>query len=173
VPLLLRKIRKSKWYKSDAVPWLEEGELQADSLVDLATKGNRLSVYLVDDDHENLEQIVTALAAACDYISDFEFALFNEEAVHGTSIKVEETAGDTPDPVVNTWHRDLSELTANKVIALATVISTQAVRKRLLSRRVLELLVDAVVSRQLDRAKVRLNSESLAKIDKLVESKTT
>ena len=172
MPLILRKIRKSKWYKSDAVPWLEEGKLQADALVDLATKGNRLSVYLVDDDYKNLEQIVTALAAACDYISDFEFALFNEEVLHETSIKIEDTVGDTPDPVVNTWHRDLSELTANKIMALATVISTQAVRRRLLSKRVLELLVEAVVSRQIDRAEVRLNSESLAKIDKSIESKT-
>jgi hypothetical protein len=67
--------------------------------VNLATKGNKLSVYLVDDDHKNLEQIVTALAAACDYISDFEFSLFAEGALHETSIKGEETAGDTPDPL--------------------------------------------------------------------------
>ena len=173
MPLILRKIRKSKWYKSEVVPWLEEGDLQADTLVDLATKGNRLSVYLVDDDCKNLEQIVTALAAACDYISDFEFALFAEEALHKISIKVEETAGDTADGIVNTWHRDLSELTANKITALAAVISTQAVRRRLLSRRVLELLADAVASRQIDKAKVRLNSESLAKIDRSIKSKMT
>lgn len=48
--LVLRKIRKSKWYKSGSVPWLEEGDLRADALSDLATKGNKLSVYLVDGD---------------------------------------------------------------------------------------------------------------------------
>jgi hypothetical protein len=45
VALVLRKIRKSKWYKSGSVPWLEEGDLRADALSDLATKGNKLSVY--------------------------------------------------------------------------------------------------------------------------------
>jgi hypothetical protein len=44
VPFFLSKIRKSKWYKHNDVPWLAEGELQADALGDLATNANALSL---------------------------------------------------------------------------------------------------------------------------------
>lgn len=168
MPLILRKIRKAKWYKGGGVPWLAENDLQADALGDLLTKGNRLSIYLVDDEYTNLEQIVTALAANCDYISDFDFALFNEEALQNINIKLESTEGDTPDATVNSWHGDLVELTADKVIALATVIWTRAEKRRFLSKRILELVVKAVASQQIDRA--RLKKGLMEKIDPLIIS---
>lgn len=170
MPFVLRKIRKAKWYKSDGVPWLGEDELQADALVDLATKGNKLSVYVVDDDQANLEQIVTALAANCDYISDFDYALFNREALLEVNIKFENTEGDTPDAIVNSWHCDLIELSATKMMALATLIWTRAERKRFLSKRVLEMVVKAIASQQIDRTKLRLKPEMVAKIDQLIAS---
>jgi hypothetical protein len=80
-------------------------------------------------------------------------------------IKVEDNEGNTPDPVVNSWHRDLAELTAGKILALANVIFATGERKRFLSKRVLELLAEAMASQQIDRTRVRLNPESLAKIE--------
>ena len=69
MPLFLRIIRKAKWYKNEQVPWLPEGELQADTLTDLSTKSNELSVWHIEDDRSNLEQVVTALAAGRDHLN--------------------------------------------------------------------------------------------------------
>jgi hypothetical protein len=163
--MILRKIRKAKWYRSEAVPWLASQDLQADALVDLATKGNRLSVYLVKDDQSNLERIIAGIAANCDFISDFDYALFAQEALDEIKINAEDTSGETPDIVVNSWHRDLVELSAANIFALAQVIGTKAERKRVLSRRVLELVAHAVASGQIERDKLRLKPDQIAKVD--------
>jgi hypothetical protein len=170
VPLVLRKIRKSKWYESESVPWLTKEDLQADALVDLATKGNRLSVYLVNYDHTNLEQVITALAANCDYVSDFDFALFDHDALWELGIRIENSDGDTPDSVVNSWHCELIELTAERIVALAGIIWKRAEKKRFLSKRVHHLLAHAVASGQIDRDKMRLGPGSLAKVDQIIKS---
>ena len=168
MPFILRKIRKAKWYRSDAVPWLAEGDLQADSLADLATKGNSLSVYVVADGHSNLERIVAGLSANCDFVSNFDYALFRQETLDEINIEVKETSGETPDTSVNAWHRDLIELSASKIVALANQISTKAERKRILSRRILELLAQAVTSGQIDRDKLKLKPEQAARVDELI-----
>jgi hypothetical protein len=172
VPLILRKIRKAKWYRSDAVPWLAREDLQADALVDLATKGNRLSVYVVEDDQSNLERIIAGLAANCDFISDFDYALFADEALDEIKINVEDTNGETPDAVVNSWHRDLVELSAANIFALANVIGTRAERKRVLSRRVLQLVAHAVATGQIERGKLRLKRDQIAKVDRVLKLST-
>jgi hypothetical protein len=168
VSLVLRKIRKSKWYKSESVPWLAAEDLQSDALVDLATKGNKLSVYLVNDDHSNLDQIITALSANCDYISDFEYAIFDKSELIRIGIEMDNTEGDTADLLVNSWHYDLIELSAAKIMALASIISNLSKRERVLSKRVLKMVVKAIASGQLDRAKLRLKAELIAKIDELI-----
>ena len=169
MPFVLRKIRKSKWYKSEAVPWLLEGHLQADALVDLATKGNRLSIYLVNEDYSNLEQLVAALATSnTDYISDFEYAIFDLIFLDDIGIKLEEIEGETPDRIVNSWHRDLVELSASKIMALATVIQTKAERKRFHSNRVLELVENSVISQQIDMTK--LKPKLLERINQIINS---
>jgi hypothetical protein len=129
-----------------------------------------LSVYLVDDDQTNLEQIVAALAANADYISDFDYALFNQDTLWGADIKIESVEGDTPDLEVNDWHYHLIELSASSIIALANIILTEAMKKRFLSKRVFELLVSGVSSGQIDRAKLRLKPDIASKIDQSMEA---
>lgn len=172
MPLILRKIRKAKWYRSEAVPWLAKEDLQADALVDLATKGNRLSVYVVEDDQSNLDRIIASVAANCDFISDFDYALFAQEALDDIKINAEETSGETPDALVNTWHRDLTELSAANIFALAKVIGTKAERRRVLSKRVLELVARAVASGQIERDKLRLKPDQIAKVDGVLRLST-
>ena len=88
MPFILRTIRKSKWYKHERVPWLVEGELQADALGDLRTSDNELSVWLVEDDESNLEQVVTALAVTRQRISNVDYALFDLQFLSELNIKI-------------------------------------------------------------------------------------
>jgi len=150
VPLLLRKIRKSKWYKNESVPWLQEDQIQADALGDLVTSSNSLSVWLVNDDQSNLEQVVVALASTCDFVSNIDYALFKVELLSGIGIEIEPNEGLTPYSEANHWHRDLTRITARKLIKLAELIYTDAQRMRIPEKKVLGLIKDAVKNKQID-----------------------
>jgi hypothetical protein len=77
MPLILRKIRKARWYQYDRsdFPWLLEEDIPADPLGDLATNDNELSVWQINDDKSNLPRVAAALAANCDDISNLDYAL--------------------------------------------------------------------------------------------------
>lgn len=96
MPLVLRKIRKSKWYKTERVSWLEEGQLQADALADLKTTNNELSVWHIEDDKSNLEEVVAALAANCDDVSNLDYALFDQQLLSEIDIRIKATKGGSP-----------------------------------------------------------------------------
>jgi hypothetical protein len=143
VPLGLIKIKKPKWYKKSGVPWLCEGDLQADALGDLRTKNNTLSVWCIDDNKTNLRQIVAALAAnPCSSmfppekqktsLEEFDYALFDLNLLSELSIKFDSSRGNTVDEVANVaWHIDLKELTASKLLALATGIRGKGTVERI------------------------------------------
>ncbi len=121
--LLLRKTRKSKWYKNLDVPWLPEGELQADALGELITKNNELSFWHIEDNESNLDQVLIALLTTIDAPSNIDIALIDSNLVSEIGIKIESTKGDTKISYVNNnWHRNLIELTANKLMKLAQFI---------------------------------------------------
>jgi hypothetical protein len=155
VPFFLRTIRKAKWYKNEDVSWLAEGELQADALADLATKGNELSVWHIEDDRSNLEQVVTAVAAGRDNIANLDYALFDQQILSAINIKIKETKGGSPDEKVNAWHRDLVELSATKLMELAKAIQTEAAKERILPKDIIRLIKRAIASGQIERAKLK------------------
>ena len=155
MPLLLRTIRKSKWYGHEGVPWLPDGELQADALDDLKTTNNILSVWVVDDDRENLEQVVIAQAACRDSFAHVDYALFDQQILSELGIKFEPSPGETPDEEANSnWHIDLTELTASQRFKLATTIMAEADRKRFPKKDIEEQIIEAVWSKQLNLKKM-------------------
>ncbi len=144
MPLLLREIRKSKWYKNSDVQWLREDELQADALGDIRTSNNTLSVWQIADDRRNLDAVIAALAAGKNTASNFDFALFTEAAVLEKNIKIAETPGTTLDVGVNGFHRELTELSAGRLQALAQIIQRVAARERIVEPKVLNLIATAI-----------------------------
>jgi hypothetical protein len=167
VPLVFRKIEKAKWYKTSAVPWLAPDALQADALSDLSTKGNKLSVYLVEDELEALKRLIAALAANRDFITKLDYALFQEDSLSNLGIRVVEEEGDTPDHVVNTWHRNLSEITVEKIVSLAEVIKNSR-KERVLEKRVRALVIHALASNQIDSGRMKLGAETIADLERSV-----
>jgi len=163
VPLVLRKIRKSKWYRHPGVTWLATGDLQADALGDLQTNSNKLSAYLIEDDNSNLDQVVTALAANGDFISNLDYALLDIQALSELGIKTKHTQGETLDTEVNAWHLDLIELSAQKIMGLADAILKEADRQRFQKKRLVRLVATAVASECVDR--MRLKPKILEQID--------
>jgi hypothetical protein len=155
VPLLLRKIRKNKWCKSDSVPWIEEDEIQSDALGDLITSSNTLSVWLVEDDKSNLEQVIVALASSCDYISHLDYALVKADLLLNIGVKIESKEGLTPYSKANKWHRDLEEMTATKLYKLAEIIFIHSDIARVSQKDILNLIKVAVQKEEIDKAKLK------------------
>jgi hypothetical protein len=165
MPLILRKIRKSKWYKHANVGWLPDGEVQADALGDLKTEENALSVWWLDDNKSNLNDLVAALASKCDTVANLDYALLDIDILSSLGIKLVETDGDSLHRDANdSWHRDLVELSASKLLALASAIASSGETKRIYPNVIIPLIASSVKAGQIDKdklqAKVRTKIES-------------
>jgi len=121
VTLVLRLIRQSRWDSTEKYDWLGEGDIPADPLADFAnTNENCLSVWFVDDDKKDLDDVTAALAASREKADRLDYVLFTQDHLKTAGIEVCETSGQTPDKHVNGLHRDLTHLSAAKVLALTT-----------------------------------------------------
>ncbi|MBT9148966.1 MAG: hypothetical protein AAGB97_02685 [Dehalococcoidia bacterium] len=155
MPLLLRFIRKSRWYGHEVHPWLPAGSLQADALLDLKTTANGLSMWQIKDDKSNLKQVITAHATTRDHVSNSDYAIFDQQLMSEIDVKIKYTMGNTSYENANPWHRDLPELSAEKLMGLARVIMESADKQRFSEKRVLGLLKEAVVSGDIDLTKLK------------------
>lgn len=147
--LLLRQIRKPRWYP---VPdWIPQGTLHADPLADLVTKDNKLSVWRVENDESNLAKILVALAGTREAASNLDYVLFDESIVTQANVSIQQSQGQTIFPEANAaWHRDLTELTARKLVALAEFVMQTGVRRRASKPQVITLLMEAVRQGDID-----------------------
>ncbi len=153
MPLLLRAIRKSRWNK-DNFPWLTQDDIQADLLGDLVTSNNTLSVWLVQDDKSNLNEVITALASNRNTISNLDYAIFDISLLESINIKLEVNEGNTHYDKSNRWHRDLIELTANKIVKLAESMLKNSSIERVLEKKISDLIKGAVDNGQIDKEKL-------------------
>ncbi len=170
---LLRKIRRSRWYKTEEMTWLLEGELPADLLSDLGTQSNELSVYHVSINESNLDRVIAALAVNSGFLSNFDFAIFGEEIVSETGIKIKKSLGDSPDDQVNNWHSDLFELSAQKLLNLASRIKAKARIKRINHMQVLNFIADSLISGQINRSDIKWESqEDLDKLNHIIAARS-
>ena len=141
MPSFLRKIRKTRWYKNpDFNLWLGENEIPADPLADLNTKDNNLSVWKVEDDKYNLDDIIIALATNGDYISDFSYALFDSNILSDINIEYVQSLGESKYHDANKyWHFDLVKLSGKKLIRLAEEIFKKGGKKRINEKKLKKL----------------------------------
>jgi hypothetical protein len=164
MPFILRKIRKARWHRNDVLDWLLPDEIQADSLLDLSTKDNQLSIYIVEDDRSNLERIIAALAGNCDFISNVDYALLPAEVLSENEIEVAGVKGETSDEQVNEAHRDLIHLSASKILELAKSIGTKGERTRLTAKRVSEMIGRSIANGYIDKTRLRLPANEISKL---------
>jgi len=152
---LLRKITKAKWYDT---PWLQNGEVPADALVDLRTQNNELSVWRIEPDRANLNAVIAALASnKTDRLANLDYVLLDEEVVIALGIQSVKSDGDSPHRHANShWHWDLVHLTAAKVLGLAREMKRrEAEHKRVQHTAVREILRAALQGGELDRDVVK------------------
>jgi hypothetical protein len=151
VRVVLRSIQKSRWYNAtSALSWLPPSALQADVLKDLSTTGNKLSVFVIEEESVAIERIAVAMATTKQYFKEFDYALFDYGVLDDLAIKHEKTYGATPDSVVNAWHLDLVELTVDKITAVARTIRQNGTLNRIREKTIASLTVAAVRANRLE-----------------------
>ncbi len=121
MPSLLRKTAPGKWREDDT--WMRLGDLPADAFNDLRTDRNALSVWWIEDDKSNLEDVLTALAATGNCASAMKYRLLDPSIMTGLGIEISLAPGDSPFARANGWHRDLTKLTCESLFAIARVLA--------------------------------------------------
>lgn len=125
MPTFLRiGIKEERWFPDDS-PWLGRGDVPADAMRDLGTKGNTLSVFEIAEDVD-IQRVIAAWWAVGDHNDkpvDVGFALFDIDRVRRLGVKLSRTEGRTADPEVDRWHMNIEELTAARLADLAAVIA--------------------------------------------------
>ena len=148
MPLLLRVIRKSRWSKK---PWLEEGKAQANALVDLQPKENKLSFWHIEEGESNFNQVVAAIAATRDSPSNFDYAIFDQALLMTVGVGVKKTVGHTFHKQVDaSWHCDIVELSAENVAEIANIIMQHGTKNRIWEREVTALVEQELNSGVID-----------------------
>lgn len=145
MPYFLRKIRKGRWLMPDVgFRWLEENDIPADPLADLTTKENQLSVWHVEDDRSNLDNILVGLAVPRDHLDHIDYDLIADGCIQKLGIRATKVADNTLGPEVREWHYHLQELSAGKVTLLAKEMLPSTHRERVHWKRLRDLLLRAI-----------------------------
>ena len=116
--LLLRRVKYERWYQA-----LESGTqpLPADPLADLNTEGNELSVWAVEEDRSNLNQVVTAMAAQAGTVKNIDVVLIQDGEIDSVW-EVDEAEGRTPLANAKGHHRNVVGLAAVDLPRIAELI---------------------------------------------------
>jgi hypothetical protein len=150
--LLLRVISRAKWATTPA--WMKAGDAPADILSDLRAENNQLSVWSVEPDRSNLDSVVVAIASSRLRLDKLDYALFDEHVLPPLAIRCVRSEGRTPHPRANgAMHRDLTELTVQKVASLAHALMP-AERVRIPEGRIRLMLVGAIQSDAIERGRI-------------------
>ena len=145
-------IRKSSWYPPEDASWIPEGDIPADAVSNLRVSNNCLSIWLIDTDRTNLPKVVAALAATRKFLSNFDYALFDERLVEG--LAVHETAGTTPYLAINSYHRDLVQLTGGRLLKLAQGIYACREKGRFSEKEVRSMIASALKANEIPENKI-------------------
>ena len=161
---LLRKVRHNRWYAALS----SRGQpLPADPVGDLGTTDNSLAVWQVLTNDTNLEDIVVAIAATLDYLTNIDVVLVDEQPIRHLGIKVEPTQGRTPLRRATGYHRHLVQLRAQTLLEIAEVIRNQGDFRDFSEKEVRQLLARYISEGSLnpselkDRVKEHLESRNL------------
>ncbi len=146
MPKLFRALlKKNKWFWDEPLPWLEVGDIPADPLEHLIPQDHKISVYEVSDDREQIERVAAAIAAKRHgEVDAVEFIVFDQSILAEVGIEIDRnTPGDTCDPEVNGWHRDMIEVSADKLVAFAKRVVPNIPSDLVLKKRIREVLIES------------------------------
>ena len=115
---ILRLVKQARWDICEGHEWLPQGDIPAAPLADFTnTTQYCLSVWLVESE-ELVSRVVGALAASRGKADVLDYVLFPQDYLKAAELELYEVPGKTPDDDVNRYHRDLTHVSADKVVLL-------------------------------------------------------
>lgn len=143
MPFLLRKVKQERWHFEPATP------LPAEPLTDLNAIANELSVWALEDNLGNLDEIVVGIAANSESLSKVDVAWIQEELIARLGLSVVSSVGITVFTPALQLHRDIIELKAENLLHIASAIRGNATYKLFTRPTVRSLLLREVKSGRL------------------------
>ncbi len=146
--LILREVQNVMWwsvFREKNEGWLGDFECRGDALKSLRSKDCSLSIFWLEEDSpDHLERMLAAFAAQRQEADQLDFAILDESDFVELGLSLVAAPGETPDPVVNSWHRNIVELSASRIQQLATCLQSQAIFCRKREKEVLRLIKKAL-----------------------------
>lgn len=155
----LLMIKKRNWDNLD-VSWLINNDIQADPLCGLLIIEGSMSVWYIDDSKLYLDLIIAALVVNRQNLDKFEYGLFDHNVLDDVEIKVEKTTGTTPIDNINSFHRDLTQLTIDKATILIKAIFPTIQKERVPVENVKQKVIIALEKEQINFNKVNRSMKS-------------
>ena len=148
--LILREVQNVMWwsvFREGNEGWLPDSECRGDVLKSLRTTDCSLSIFRLEEDSpDHLERMLAAFAAQREEAHPLDFAILDESDFVELGLRLTDAPGVTPDPVVNSWHRNIVELSTSRIQQLAACLQSQATFCRKREKDVLRLVKKALES---------------------------
>lgn len=165
MPLVFRGLnRKPSWNKQkheeEYKDWLPAGEIPAEILVDVVRediKQNELSIYLINENDDELKRLVAAYAVNRDRPDVLDYKVIDYELLLSFGFSFKKTLGYTADSTVNIWHRDLHHLTIDRLMEFVKLLYNIET-KRVSKKDVEKWIVESVRNKYIQLEKVRAES---------------
>jgi hypothetical protein len=125
------------------MPWLNKDEMPADPIGDLATVAGKISVFEVPRP-ELLKHIAAAIAAKGDTPSNVDYVVFDSDILATVSVHIEKTVGDCPAPDINRLHHDITQVSAERLVAIARLILDNGTIDRILPKDLIPIIENGV-----------------------------
>jgi len=164
MPIALRVTKSNLiWEDSfDEYPWLKEGEIPADVTSDLKTSQNELSIWVLSEDKSKLFRCLSAFAVERKHVDHIDYIVFDEEIITELNLKTNSTKGNSKDKEVNNLHKNIMELSSNKLELLAKKILSNCEGGRIDKKELAKNIKLSLENGWID--KNRINNEFLEEI---------
>lgn len=167
MPSYLRKVQsKRNWDpKGEFSNYLRAGEAPADALADIRTSDNALSIWEIDDQRNNLERVLAAIASRGEHLQKMDHVIVESTRVQHLGVKIEKKSGDTHDSGANSsWHYDLTHLSATDLARLANCLLEYGKSERQLPNKLVSMVKESIQKGFVDQGK--LDSKMIQQLSK-------
>ena len=153
MPLLYREIRLPRWIINPSLAL--ESDFPCDCFGDLATSSSKLSFWLQEQGEQEIEDIAVAVAANKQTVRQVELLGIEPKVVTEIGVALDHASGTSNFGHANSLHRDVSNLSAFKLVRLANRMVALGQIRSFLPKKVAQLLRKRIDSGLLDQSKLQ------------------
>lgn len=166
MPKLMRAIlsKRNKWaWDEPPLSWLDDGDIPAGPLLHIIPDDHKISVYEVHGDQARINKVAAAISAGKEKLDAVEYIVIEEADIVDVGIEIDDRElGETYDPEVNQWHRDLTNISATKLVALGRRILPKTISDWVLEKTVNEVFSETIKTnnQKIDWSHVKLKKKA-------------